>query len=70
MRVLVEMKSLTLIHNPMFDKNRKNPQADLSAGGEGGLLLPSGVVLPPLISLHLEVLLGLTLNEYFVVIKV
>ena len=64
MRVLVEMKSLTLIHNPMFDKNRKNPQADLSAGGEGGLLLPSGVVLPPLIlPLHLDGLLSLTFND-------
>ena len=44
-----------------FDKN--NSTADLSAGGEGGLL-PSGVFLPPLVlSLQLEGLLGLTLNQ-------
>ena len=40
---------------------------DLSVVGEGGLLLPSGVVLPPLVlSLHLQGLLGLLssiLNE-------
>ena len=40
-----------------------NQLADLSAGGEGGLLL-SSVVLPPLVlSLNLEDLLVLTLNE-------
>ena len=44
---------------------RINFVADLSAGGEGGLLLPSGVVSPSLVlSLHLEDLLGLNLNEY------
>ena len=55
-----ESLSLTLIHYQMFDKNRKNPQADLSAGVEGGLLLSSGVVLPPLVlCLHLQGVLGL-----------
>ena len=42
-------------------------KADLSAGGEGGLNLPSSVVLLPLtLSLHLQGLLSLTLNyNYF-----
>ena len=57
MRVLIEM----MIDS---DFDPKVWLADLSAGGEGGLLLPSGVVLPPLVlSPHLQGLLGLTLNE-------
>ena len=50
----------------MFDKNGKNQLADLSAGSEGGLLLPSGVFLPPIVlSLHLQGLLRLTLNYFY-----
>ena len=45
--------------------------ANPNDGGEGGLLFPSCVALPPLVLLlHLEGLLGLNLHEYFVAIKV
>ena len=57
---VTKYRILTLLYN------NKTEIADLSAGVEGGPLLPSSVVLPPLVlslRLYLEGLIGLTLND-------